>query len=56
MAGAAMKMTGAAMKPRLSMKHFTKYKHMQKWIVEFIRIFENHGIKIASVNSIRIAK
>ena len=30
-------------------KHVTKYKHMQKWMVEFL-------IKIARVKSIRITK
>ena len=29
---------------------------MQKWIVEFLRKFENRGIKIARVNSILIPK
>ena len=38
------------------MKHVTKYKNMRKWMVEFLRKFENHGIKIARVNSIRITK
>ena len=35
-------------------KHVTKYKHMRKWLVEFLRNFENPGIKIARINSIRI--
>ena len=33
-------------------KHVTKYKNMRKWMVEFLRKFENRGIKIARVNSI----
>ena len=37
-------------------KHVSKYKNMQKWMVEFLRKFENRGIKIARVNSIRITK
>ena len=37
-------------------KHITKYKHMRKWMAEFPRKFENRGIKIARVNSIRITK
>ena len=37
-------------------KHVTKYKNMQKWMVEFIRKFENRGIKIARVNSILTTK
>ena len=37
-------------------KHVTKYKHMRKIMVEFLRKFENRGIKIARVNSIRITK
>ena len=36
--------------------HSTKYKNMRKWMVEFLRKFENRGIKIARVNSIHIAK
>ena len=36
--------------------HVTKYKHMQKWMVEFIRNFENSVIKIFRVNSIRVTK
>ena len=30
----------------------TKYKNMPKYIVEFLRKFENRGIKIARINSI----
>ena len=37
-------------------KHVTKYKHKQKWMVEFFGKFENRGIKIARVNSIRLTK
>ena len=29
---------------------------MRKWMVEFLRKFENRGIKIARVNSILITK
>ena len=36
-------------------KHVTKYKHMRKWFVEFLRKFENRGIKIDRVK-IRINK
>ena len=37
-------------------KRVTNYKHMSKWMVEFLRKFENRGIKTARVNSIRITK
>ena len=37
-------------------KHGTKYKHIRKWMVELIRKFENRGIKITPVKSIRISK
>ena len=37
-------------------KHVTKYKNMQKWMVEFLRKFENRGIKKARVNSIFLTK
>ena len=37
-------------------KLVTQYKHMRKWMVEFIRKFQNSGIKITLVNSIRITK
>ena len=37
-------------------KHVTKYKHMRKFMLVFLGKFENHGIKIARVNSIRITK
>ena len=37
-------------------KHVTKYNHMRKWKVEFLRKFENRRIKIVRVNSIRITK
>ena len=36
------------------MKHVTKYKTMRKRMIEFLRKFENRGIKIARVNSIPI--
>ena len=38
------------------MEHVTKYKHMRKLMVEFLRKFENRRIKIARVNLIRINK
>ena len=34
-------------------KHVTKYKHMRKLMVEFLRNFGNRDIKIARVNSTR---
>ena len=37
-------------------KHVTKYKHVQKWMVEFLRKFDNRGIEIARANSIIITK
>ena len=37
-------------------KHVTKYKHIRKWMDEFLRKFENSRIKIALVNSIIITK
>ena len=37
-------------------KHVSKYKNMRQWMVEFLRIFENRGIKIAQVNSMLITK
>ena len=37
-------------------QHVAKYKNMQKWMVEFLRKFENRGIKIARVNSSLITK
>ena len=37
-------------------KHVSKTKNMRKWMVEFIRKFDNRGIKIARVNSILITK
>ena len=37
-------------------KHVTKYRNMQKWMVEFLRKFESYGIKIALVKSIIITK
>ena len=33
-----------------------KIENMRKWIVQFLRKFENRGIKIARINSIRITK
>ena len=43
--------TGTATKPSLG-KHVTKNKQMPKYMVEFLRKFENRGIKIVRVNSI----
>ena len=37
-------------------KHVSKNKNMRKWMVEYLRKFENRSIKIARVNSIRIPK
>ena len=37
-------------------KHVTKYKHVWKYMVEFLSKFENRNIKITRVNSIRITK
>ena len=37
-------------------KHVTKSKHMQKFMLVFLIKFQNRGIKIARVNSIRITK
>ena len=39
-----------------SRKHVTKYKHMWKWIIEFITKSESCGIKIDRVNSVRFTK
>ena len=36
--------------------HVTKYKHMRKLMLVFLEKFENCGIKIARVNSIRNTK
>ena len=37
-------------------EHATKYKHMRKWMVEFLSKSSSCGIKIARVNSFRITK
>ena len=37
-------------------KHLTKYKQMRKWMNKIFRKFDNRGIKIVGVNSIRITK
>ena len=37
-------------------KHVTKYKYMRKLMLVFLGKFENRGIKIARVSSIRITK
>ena len=37
-------------------KHVTKFKHMRKLMLVFLGKFASRGIKIARVNSIRIAK
>ena len=50
-------MTDTATKQRDSQETCnTKYKNMRKWMVEFLRKFENRSIKIARVNSILITK
>ena len=38
------------------MKQVIKYKNMRKWIVEFLRKYENRVTKIARINSILITK
>ena len=37
-------------------KHVTKYKNIQKWMVEFLGKFENRGVKIARITFILINK
>ena len=37
-------------------KHVNKDKNMLKYMIEFLRKFENHDIKICRVNKIRISK
>ena len=37
-------------------KHVAKYKHMRKWMVEFLSKSESRGVKIDRGNSIRITK
>ena len=37
-------------------KQVSKHKNMRKWMIEFLRKFENRGIKIAPINSILINK
>ena len=37
-------------------KHVTKYKNTRTCMIEFLRKFENRGIKIALVNSILLTK
>ena len=37
-------------------KHVSKYENMQKWMIKFLRKFEDRGIKIDLVNSILILK
>ena len=37
-------------------KQVSKYRNMRKWMIEFLRKFENRGTKIARVSSIFIAK
>ena len=37
-------------------KHVTKYKNMQKWVVEFLKKLQSSGIKIAGVNRIFVTK
>ena len=37
-------------------KHVTKFKNVRKWMVEFLRKFENRDIKIAQIDTILITK
>ena len=37
-------------------KHVTKYKYVQKWMVEFLSKSQSRVIKITQVNSIRMTK
>ena len=37
-------------------KHVTKYKHIRKWMFEFLSKSESRDSKIARVNSIRFTK
>ena len=37
-------------------KYVTKFKHMRKYMVEFLRKFENRDIKMARINLNRITK
>ena len=37
-------------------QHVTKYKNMRKWMVKYLRKFENHEIKSGRDNSILITK
>ena len=37
-------------------KYGSKYKNMRKWMIEFVRKFENASIIIARVNSILMSK
>ena len=37
-------------------KHVTKYKNIRKWMVDFLRKFENRAIKIGRDNSILVTK
>ena len=37
-------------------KHVTKYKNMRKWMVEFVRKFDNRAIKSGRDNLILITK
>ena len=37
-------------------KHIIKYKNIRKWMVEFLRKFENRAIKSGRDNSILITK
>ena len=37
-------------------KNVTKYKYMRKWMAEFLSKSQSRVIKIARVNSIRMAK
>ena len=37
-------------------KYVAEYEHMRIWMVEFLSKFHGHGIKIARMNSILVAK
>ena len=37
-------------------KYVAEYEQMWKWMVEYVRKFQGHGIKIDWVNSLRVAK
>ena len=37
-------------------KYVSQYKNMRKWVVEFLRKFENRGIKISRVDLVLVTK